>query len=162
MCLQLMQNYFFLFKVHQTTTLWDHFEQGHCPFPQAVILGDSAYPCRDWLIPPFVGHPDGERGQFNTAHRKTRNVIERAFGILKNRFTVLKTPLRLRSMEECGRLVICCVILHNLCLKFGDASDDLMDDFDEIAAAEQDENNPEAAQQNDRKLSLVHQFMQHR
>jgi len=150
-----------ILQVLQNTTLWDQFEQGFRPFPQAVILGDSAYPCRDWLIPPFVGDPDGERGRFNEAHRRTRNVIERAFGLLKNRFTVLKTHLRLRSMEECCRLVICCVILHNMCLKFGDDADDLADadDHGEQDQAEPAENNPESAAPNSRRLALVRQFM---
>ena len=143
----------------QSTSLWNQFELGHRPFPQAVILGDSAYPCRDWLIPPFPGDPDGERGRFNEAHRRTRNVIERAFGILKNRFTVLKTTVRLRSMEECSRLVICCAILHNLCLKFGDSADDLDDDGEEQEDAQPQENNPEAAARNERRLALVRQFI---
>ena len=28
--------------------------------------------------------------------------------------------LRLKSMRECSKIVICCIILHNLCIQFGD------------------------------------------
>ena len=28
--------------------------------------------------------------------------------------------LRLKSMKECSKIVICCIILHNLCIQFGD------------------------------------------
>ena len=27
--------------------------------------------------------------------------------------------LRLKSMTECSKVVICCIILHNLCIRFG-------------------------------------------
>jgi len=33
-------------QVLRETTLWNSFEQGATPFPNAVILGDSAYPTR--------------------------------------------------------------------------------------------------------------------
>ena len=60
-------------RVIKESTLWTAFElQGHRPFPEAVILGDSAYACNDWLIPPFRGDVEGARRRFNVAHKTTR------------------------------------------------------------------------------------------
>ena len=44
-----------IFQVLRESSLWDSFEGGARPFPGAVILGDSAYPNRDWLVTPFPG-----------------------------------------------------------------------------------------------------------
>ncbi len=48
-------NIFYYFQVLRESSLWDTFEGGARPFPGAVILGDSAYPNRDWLVTPFPG-----------------------------------------------------------------------------------------------------------
>ncbi len=114
-----------IFKVLQETSLWTAFESGFRPFEGAVLLGDAAYPCRDWLIPPLPTEQEQVQQRFNDAHRLTRNLIERVFGVLKKRFYALKTGLRVRNMEFAGKLVMCAVVLHNLCILHGDAGDDL-------------------------------------
>ncbi|XP_047127685.1 putative nuclease HARBI1 [Hydra vulgaris] len=67
----------------RNSNLWNKFENGELPFNGAVILADSAYPCREWLIPPFPGDPDGAQKRFNIAHRKTRSIIERCLVLSK-------------------------------------------------------------------------------
>ncbi|XP_044172446.1 putative nuclease HARBI1 [Acropora millepora] len=53
-------------RVIKESTLWTAFEQqGYRPFPEAVILGDSAYACNNWLIPPFRGDVEGARHSDN-------------------------------------------------------------------------------------------------
>lgn len=106
--------------VLRRTSLWNSFEEGFRPFPGAVILGDSAYPLREWLMTPFRGDPEGPRGRYNRAHMKTRNSVERSFGVLKQRFTALKSGLRVRDMVFTSKLVVAAVILHNLCIMHGD------------------------------------------
>ena len=53
-----------------------------------VILGDSAYGLTNWLMRPFTdrGKLTNEEVAFNTAHSKTRVVVENAFGGLEGRF----------------------------------------------------------------------------
>ena len=90
-------------RVIKESTLWTAFElQGHRPFPEAGILGDSAYACNDWLIPPFRGDVEGARLRFNVAHKTTRCSIERAYGVLKKRFYALQTGMRVRNMKRAG------------------------------------------------------------
>lgn len=61
--------------------------------------------------------------KFNHAHAKLRNVIERAFGVLKARFPILKrmTPFPLVTQRN---ITIACFALHNFIRKEG-----LSDDF---------------------------------
>ena len=107
--------------------MWEAFESGWRPFEGAVLLGDAAYPCRDWLIPPLPTEQELVQQKFNKAQRETRNLIERTFGVLKKRFYALQTGLRVRDMDFAGKLVICAVVLHNMCILHGDAGDDLAD-----------------------------------
>jgi hypothetical protein len=61
-------------------------------FGNNCLLGDSAYPCLDWLVTPFKDNGALSRSQrlFNYRHSSTRIVIENAFGLLKGRFRRLK------------------------------------------------------------------------
>lgn len=106
-------------RILRKSTLSDKFETGWRPFPNAVILGDSAYPLKEWLIPP-IRHPMTEAEErFNVAHKRTRRVIENAFGVLKQRFACLK-HLRVQPEFACNIFKACCV-LHNMCA--GELSD---------------------------------------
>ena len=89
-----------------------------------MVLGDSAYPLTDWLITPYPGDPEDARGRFNKAHIKTRNTVERAFGVLKKRFYAMSTGLRVKDMDFASKLVVAAMILRNLCIKFGDREDE--------------------------------------
>ncbi|XP_065643973.1 putative nuclease HARBI1 [Hydra vulgaris] len=134
--------------VLRNCNLWNKFEIGELPFNGAVILADSAYPCREWLIPPFPGDPDGAQKRFNIAQRKTRNIIERCFGIVKNRFYALKTGIRLHKVEDASKLIMCGFVIHNLCIRHGDNGND----FEEREEEQADENLAQE-NQNDRALN---------
>ncbi|KAJ8893002.1 hypothetical protein PR048_005583 [Dryococelus australis] len=60
------------------------------PCPNTVVLGDSGYPLKDWLIVPAhneVATPAVHR--FNRAHKSTRRIVENSLGILKEKFSCL-------------------------------------------------------------------------
>ncbi|XP_062617902.1 putative nuclease HARBI1 [Saccostrea cucullata] len=81
------------------------------------ILGDSAFPIMEWLITPFrdCGNLTQQQRRFNYVHSKCRQVIERAFGMLKCRFR------RLLRFDSCNmhmlvNSVLAACVLHNLCM----------------------------------------------
>ncbi|KAF7844027.1 protein ALP1-like [Senna tora] len=58
-------------------------------------------------------HPTTPRECFNMRHSAARNVIERCFGMLKNRWAILRSPL-FYPVKTYNMIVIACCLLHNL------------------------------------------------
>jgi hypothetical protein len=54
-----------------------------------LLLGDSGYPCKQYLMTPFSYPSTPSEEKFNKCHAKTRVLIEQTFGILKKRFACL-------------------------------------------------------------------------
>jgi len=55
---------------------------------------------------------------YNSAHSKTRSIIERTFGVLKSRFRCLDKSggTLLYSAEKACKLVTATAVLHNYCI----------------------------------------------
>lgn len=121
--------------VLRRTTLWRQWEvEKFRPFHGAVILGDSAYPLTDWMMTPFRNierRPlTSAQKRYQTAHARTRSVVERAFGVLKMRFRALfKSGLRVMGMMYGADIITACVILHNLCIAHNDNISDFLRDL---------------------------------
>ena len=102
------------------------------PFPGSLILGDSAYRGTfPFLATPYldgVAEGDARKTAYNNAFRPTRNTVERTFGILKRRFSGLRTGLRMPSMEKCSRLIQVLCAIHNFILR-NDYED--LDEYDD-------------------------------
>ena len=82
---------------------------------EGFLLGDSAYPCKPYLQTPYLNPVTAPEQRFNTAHKRTRNSIERCFGVLKRRFHCLHGELRMQPERVCKIIVACCV-LHNIAI----------------------------------------------
>jgi hypothetical protein len=66
--------------------------------------------------------------KFNHAHARLRNVIERAFGVLKSRFSILKqmTSFDLHVQRD---IVIACFAIHNY-IRMTKLKDSLFEEYD--------------------------------
>ncbi|RXN16489.1 nuclease HARBI1 [Labeo rohita] len=91
------------------------------------ILGDGGYPCLSapiCLITPYrepVQNP--VQARFNAKHAYARNIVERAFGMLKTRWRSIFFKALEVSPAFVPEVVACCAVLHNLCLQNGDIVD---------------------------------------
>lgn len=74
-----------------------------------LILADSAYPMRQWMVTPFKGSLNVRQALFNQHHSRARCMVERTFGRLKGRWQcfALQLPVEEENISSC-------VILHNL------------------------------------------------
>lgn len=99
-------------RVLRNSGLFARSEEGWRPVANGVILGDSAYPLKDWLIPPLVRDAENRANiRFLRAHKITRRLVENAIGILKEKFPCLN-HLRVKPEFAC-QIFNCCVTLCN-------------------------------------------------
>jgi len=97
------------------TQLSKDIKAGRLP-PQYHVVLDEAYPCMGQEMSPWKGRNlSVEKDAFNYYLSLNRQVIERAFGILVQRWGIFWRPLRL-SMHNRGVAVRVACRLHNICI----------------------------------------------
>ena len=87
-----------------------------------LILGDSAFPFRKWLMKPFTNAVlSREERYFNYRLSRARMVTEGAYGRLKGRWRVLLR--KCESQKETVKVMtLACLALHNICIDRGDTT----------------------------------------
>jgi len=84
--------------------------------PNGWIIGDSGYPLEPWMLTPYGSTSSRPQRDFNTAHKKTRQIMERTIGLWKGVFRRLdKTGgvMIYRPAKVC-RIIMAAGILHNM------------------------------------------------
>ncbi|XP_076906390.1 uncharacterized protein LOC143562493 [Bidens hawaiensis] len=129
---------------HDSRILLEALSDPHAPFPfppsEKYYLCDAAYvhirrfmaPYRNmryWLGDFRRRRALTNKEKFNHAHAKLRNVIERAFGVLKARFPILKRMAPF-SLETQRNVTVACFALHNFIRKQG-LDDELFTQYDQ-------------------------------
>ncbi|XP_072155801.1 putative nuclease HARBI1 [Bemisia tabaci] len=92
------------------------FEQGD--FGTDAIVGDTGYETRSYILTP-VTNPNSEAAQlYNESIVRTRQSIERLFGVWKRRFPILSVGIRLRKRTffKNNFFIVACAILHNIAI----------------------------------------------
>ena len=86
-----------------------------------VILGDSAFPFRVWLMKSYgnANLTPGE-GYFNYRLSRARMITERAYGQLKSRWRVLYRKLECRP-DSVKLAALAWIVLHNICITTKDS-----------------------------------------
>jgi len=85
----------------RTSNLRQILESSNRTLKDGIILGDSDYACRPYLLTPYLHPSSPEQERFNTARTKTSVTIERAFGWFKRRFHVLHSEIRMHPERVC-------------------------------------------------------------
>lgn len=97
--------------IFENSTLNRRFQLGQ--FENAHLLGDSGYPLRNYLMTTLANPRTNAEMAYNYSHIRTRQLIERIFGIWKRRFAVLSIPRRSRFTLN-QEIIIATAILHNI------------------------------------------------
>jgi len=86
------------------------------------------------MITPLLNPSTPAEQLFNESQIRTRNPIERCFGVLKRRFPILSNTIRL-NIDKVEAVVVACAVLHNICIELKDEL--TLVDEEEEAAEEQ-------------------------
>jgi len=122
-------------RILRESPIFSAFESIQKPV-SGLILGDSGYMLRDWLLTPILNTQSRKEDAYNRALCGTRCTVERCIGILKRRWHCLHTELRVSPHKAC-QIICACVVLHNFATRSGDLwmdedeSDDSYDDDDD-------------------------------
>lgn len=115
-------------RVLRNSSLFTNAEMGGLIAPNKVIVADSAYPLKQWLVTPFKdnGHLNILQRRFNRVLSSGRQTVERAIGHLKGRFRRLQ-EISAREPHQIACFIMCGCILHNMCIIHHEDIDDFID-----------------------------------
>lgn len=112
-------------SAHDGRVLDDAKGKGLSFFINKYYLGDAGYALTPYCLTPYRGvryhlkewgrsgeRPRSKEELFNLRHASLRNIIERAFGVLKKRFPILVRMPSYDITTQC-KLVKCCMMIHN-------------------------------------------------
>lgn len=120
-------------KVLRHSEIWERGD-AKCQVGRFHLLGDGAYPLRRWLFAPYRDNGNLTRAQvnYNKSLSSKRQVIERAFGLLKGRFRRLKY-VNLKDLGRICRTIAASCILHNIAVLNNDELEDMLEGDDDVA-----------------------------
>lgn len=95
--------------------------------PDVVILTDSAYGSDQFICKPLANAETNAEKTYQAAQIHTRNVVERTFGILKQRFRCMYNVSLLKKPRYFQDIILSCCILHNMIKEADDNAIDFTD-----------------------------------
>lgn len=78
------------------------------------MVGDGGYNVRSYLLTPLQEPATREEQLYNESQIRTRNIIERIFGIWKRRFPVLAYGCRLK-LDTVLVIIVATGVMYNIC-----------------------------------------------
>lgn len=99
-------------RIFENSRIYTKLQQGGY---SGHLLGDSAYPCTQFLLTPVLNPRNGKEERYNAAHTRTRNTVERAFGVWKRRFGILSIPIQTK-LTTTKLIIMACAVLHNIAI----------------------------------------------
>ena len=80
------------------------------------LLGGCPYPLSLFCMVPYRNESTPAERTYNYLHSDTRMEIEKCFGLIKRRFTLLANGFRFKNPEDSARCILACFILENICV----------------------------------------------
>ncbi|KAE9184116.1 hypothetical protein PF004_g23754 [Phytophthora fragariae] len=104
-----------------------HITVNGATYDHPYYLTDGIYPA--WAIfQRSIADPNNEKRRlYAKVQEAVRKDIERAFGVLQQRFRIIALPCKLWSSSAMGDVMLTCIILHNMSIEneLGDSTCDI-------------------------------------
>jgi len=84
-------------------------------FGNGLIVGDGGYAVKNYLITPLLNPVTRAEHLFQESQIRTRNVVERSYGVWKRRFPVLSLGIRLH-ISKVEAILKATAVLHNIAI----------------------------------------------
>jgi hypothetical protein len=95
-----------------TSDVWHWFKNAPAAIDR-LVLGDSGYMTRSWLMTLFQNPITEAQQRYNNAHTGTLIGIEQLFGQWKRRFMILHNDIRV-PRDRVSSIISACAVLHNI------------------------------------------------
>ncbi|XP_013144283.1 PREDICTED: putative nuclease HARBI1 [Papilio polytes] len=102
-------------RIFQDSLLKRKFEEGTL---DGILLGDSGYSCQTYLLTPVLQTETIHEENYNKAHIKTRNTVERTIGVWKRIFPCLSKKMATNLTTTC-HIIVATAILYNILRHYG-------------------------------------------
>ena len=86
---------------------------------EGILLGDSGYPLRKYVLTRYLRPETRAQHNYNAAHIRTRNCVERMIGVWKRWFPVLSLGLRTK-LQTTLIVIVATAVLHNIAIETRD------------------------------------------
>ena len=77
-----------------------------------LLLGDNGYPCRPYLMTPLADPQTPPERRYNVSQSRTRNTVERMFGVWKRLFPCLFMSIRTK-LSTTLTIIVATAVLYN-------------------------------------------------
>jgi nuclease HARBI1 len=92
----------------------------------SILLGDGGYALTNYMLTP-ISHPrTAAEKKYQKSQIKTRNTVERLYGVWKRRFPTLSLGFRIKK-EQVLICIVACAVLHNIAIDLKDDTDGFPD-----------------------------------
>ncbi|XP_036339835.1 putative nuclease HARBI1 [Rhagoletis pomonella] len=102
--------------IYNSSSVKQRFNSGEL---KGILLGDSGYAVSNLLLTPFLSPSSTPQKEYNKSHIKTRNTVERCFGVWKRRFPCLHVGMGIK-LETVVAVICACAALHNISILVDD------------------------------------------
>nr|XP_043609620.1 uncharacterized protein LOC122581452 [Erigeron canadensis] len=112
----LKQSPLFIPEVNGKSLEYGFTVNGH-RYDKGYYLGVGIYPPWSCFLKAYAYPVAKKEKILKKLQESARKDVERAFGLLKNKWNIIERPARMRDKEKITNAMYACVILHNMILK---------------------------------------------
>lgn len=119
-------------NIFRNSTIKQRFDDGE--FKDSVLVGDSGYAVQHYVITPMLNPVTAAETLFNESQIRTRNPIERSYGVWKRRFPILSLGISIKNLDTVQAIIVATAVLHNIATQFGDNEPKVTNEMEHVRA----------------------------